>query len=97
MSASDVGDLDEGERRPSTAPESMSVTVSGIVDTEKALEFAHLLAAHVRAIGTVIDVSRLNGLHAADDYPAALEAVDRGFARAGCCGAPRMSTWSAWR
>ncbi|MGZ8284060.1 MAG: hypothetical protein ACXW27_00255 [Allosphingosinicella sp.] len=74
-----MDDPDEGERRPSTAPESMSVTVSGIVDSEKATEFAHLLAAHVRAIGTILDVSRLDGLHAADDYPAALEAVDRGF------------------
>ena len=74
-----MDDRDEGERKSSTAPESMSVTVSGIVDTEKATEFAHLLATHVRAIGTIIDVSRLDGLHAAEDYPAALEAVDRGF------------------
>lgn len=74
-----MDDGDEEERRPSTAPEPMLVTVSGIVDTEKATEFARLLAAHVKAIGTIIDVSRLDGLHAAENYPAALEAVDRGF------------------
>jgi hypothetical protein len=63
----------------STAPASIGVTVSGLVDAEKATAFGHVLANVVRSIGTRIDVSRLDGLTAADEYAAALREVDRGF------------------
>ena len=63
----------------STAPDMISVTVGGMVDAEKATEFAHVLANAVRSIGTRIDVSRLDGFTAADEYAAAIREIDRGF------------------
>lgn len=63
----------------SSAPKTISVTIRGLVDAEKATAFGHVLAGAVRSIGTRIDVSRLDGLTAADEYATALREIDRGF------------------
>ncbi|MFA5966452.1 MAG: hypothetical protein WC804_20740 [Sphingomonas sp.] len=74
-----MDDEPEAITQASTAPVPLSVTVSGLVDTEKATEFAHLLAGYMQALGTVFDISRLEALTATDRYTEALTEVDRGF------------------
>jgi len=57
----------------------LAVTIGGLVDTEKANEFAQLLGQYLHAIGTAFDVSRLDALTVTDRYTQALTEVDRGF------------------
>ena len=71
---------DDTEIPPSTTPMPLATTVGGFADTNEATEFAHILVSVLHTLGTVFDLSRLEAVTATDDYPAALAAVDRGFA-----------------
>lgn len=67
------------ELPPSTVPMPLSITVSGLVDAEKATEFANLVAGYIHLIGCVIDVSRIDAVTITDRYCEALAQIERGF------------------
>ncbi|HSS30086.1 MAG TPA: hypothetical protein VLL06_03620 [Nitrospiraceae bacterium] len=62
-----------------TAPEQISVKLTGFADSEQANRFGHAIAETVRLISTVIDLERLDGITVSFDYDAALASLDRGF------------------
>lgn len=64
---------------PSTRPTPLSVTIGGLDDPEKGVEFANLLGGYLHALGSAFDISRLDAVTATNSYVEALAAVDRGF------------------
>lgn len=74
-----MSDAAADELPPSTAPTSLNITVDGLVDTEKAKDFAYVVGAHLYMIGRAIDVSRLDAVTVTDRYAEALAQVERGF------------------
>jgi hypothetical protein len=63
----------------STIRSHVVVSVSGIENPERAHEFAAVVGAYSRALGTVFDLGRLEGITVSDDYPSALASIERGF------------------
>lgn len=57
----------------------LNISVGGLIDAEKASEFAHHIGAYIDALGRVIDLSRLDAVTVTDQYANALAEVDRGF------------------
>ena len=67
------------ELPPSTAPMPLSMTIGGLVDAEKATEFANLVGGYIHLIGRALDVSRIDAVTITDRYAEALAQVERGF------------------
>src|ERR1700728_2515316 len=64
--------------RPVTMPDACSVCVKGFPE-EDAKRLGELIWLFVRELSRIIDLEHLDGITVADDYPAALRDLDRGF------------------
>lgn len=64
---------------PSTVPASWQVAVSCFRDEERAISFGRLVSAYVTEFGRCFDLSGLDGVTVAGDYPQALLSLDRGY------------------
>ncbi len=76
------GDAEEDRRElpPPTAPETISLSVSGGSPSEEAARyFGNYVGELIRALSRYMDLDRLDGVTIADDYDGALERLDRGF------------------
>jgi hypothetical protein len=60
-------------------PADLPISVFGIVIPERQQAMVDLIRGYLTEIGRYIDVGRLEGVTASDDYPAALAAIKRGF------------------
>jgi hypothetical protein len=74
-----TADEEAPELPPPTAPSNIPVNLRGFADTESAERFGHVIAETVRAISSVANLERLDGITVAYDYDDALAQLDRGF------------------
>ncbi|RZK03386.1 MAG: hypothetical protein EOO76_03045 [Novosphingobium sp.] len=72
-------DIDWDDLPPTTLPPGISVSVQGFDNLEAAQLLGQTVGEIVALVGTVIDVSMLDGITIAADYDAALAALDRGI------------------
>lgn len=70
---------DEANSAPSTVPASWPVSVSCFPDADRAIAFGRLISAYVTVLGQHLDLSELDGVTVASDYPQALSQLDRGY------------------
>ncbi|MPS96188.1 hypothetical protein [Comamonas sp.] len=78
--ASSLADAAESSLPPSTAPDRFSVKARGAFPSEEeARELASVVGQAIREFGRVFDLSRLDGVTVAEDYPQALAELDRGY------------------
>jgi hypothetical protein len=70
----------DGDQLPSpTAPERLQISLKGFADESGARAFGETLGTFARVISRYIDLSNLDGITVAFDYPAALAELDRGY------------------
>lgn len=67
------------EQPEPSAPENIQVTLMGFSDSGQANYCGECIAATVRAISRYINLTRLDGITVAYDYPKALAELDRGY------------------
>lgn len=75
----DDSNSDPIEQPPTTVPASWQVTVSCFQEKDRAISFGQLVSAYVTEFGRCFDLSGLDGVTVAGDYPLALSALDRGY------------------
>ena len=62
-----------------TAPSQFQISVRGFADSASAQRLGQLVGSVIRQISRSIDLSRLDGVTIAFDYPGALASIERGF------------------
>jgi hypothetical protein len=77
MNENDLNDAETGDSRPTSVPANLNVRVVGIEDMS---EFTTMLTPLFTNMGRTLDLSSLDGVTFAIDYPTALKELDRGYA-----------------
>lgn len=75
----DDSERSEPRHTPTTTPASYCIAVSCFDDRQRAESFGRIVAGYVAYLGQHIDLSALDGVTIAGNYPQALAALDRGY------------------
>lgn len=62
-----------------TAPSQFAISMRGFADSQSAQHFGQLVGRAIRRLSRGIELSRLDGVTVAFDYPEALTSIERGF------------------
>lgn len=79
MDESVMSEPDEQPSRPTTAPDSFTVSARAFASEDRAQQLGSLVGSFVRELSRHFDLSRLDGVTVAYDYAQALLDLDRGY------------------